>query len=524
MKRFVTTIILLSMLIVPVIAASCSSGTSSWTYKLSSDYDQGQLFNVAYDDTSGGLVLSEVQTTYSLMWIANSGEDTISKWDTENNREMARYDTWFGNDTHDSRSGAAPSRTCVDSEGNCYVANSHFDAYPADVIKILADSFVDRNDNGLIDTCTDTDGDGVISATELAPYELVDSNSNGKIDDDEIKDERIAWVITVGKNNGLGRSLSIDTSGYIWFGLYNSRTYYKLSPDDGSIVAGPISVGVTPYVSLVDKHGILWGLNNDDNLLRLDTTDNSFSIIPLTIICHSIALGYDDDFTQVYLSTDTWYPYIQYDTNPATNPYDELDVPADLQFGSLAICTDSSGNIYCSNHDDGGGVTKFAPNGSEIWTADRQTDTRYDNRAAAVDSEGNVWVCLTDSNKLSKFDGSTGDPLGVFDCGQGPYTYSAAAGLGQSQPQGTWMVVVDSGDSDTEWSNISWKGDTPAGTEITVRVCSSNDNVNWSSWETVTSGEALSDTPDGQYLKVAVTLKNTSGSESPVLLELKVNK
>jgi len=521
--------VLLLMLAVPIMATSCGETQSSWTFKVSSDFDRGALFNVEYNDVSGGLVLSEVQTTRPEMWIANAGEDTVSRWDTETNREVARYDTWFGETAHSAWSGAAPSRTCVDSEGNCYVVNSHFNTYPADVFKILTNSFVDRNENGRIDTCTDLNGNGRIGEDELAPYQMADLNGNGIIDDDEIKDERIAWVVTVGNDNGLGRSLSIDPTGYLWLGLYNDQAYYKLSPVDGSVVAGPINVGVTPYGSMVDKHGILWGLNYNMGLLRLDTADNSFSIIPMTMgRCYSLALGYDDDdYTQVYMSSDTGnLSYVQYDTNPATNPGDTLKSPAKLRFRSLGIGTDTSGNIYCSNYDNGGGVTKFAPNGTVVWTAVPQT-AYYDNRAALIDSEGNVWVCLLGNSQLAKFDGSTGDHLGVFNCGQKPYTYGDATGRGLLEaipPQGTWTVVVDSGSGNTEWSDVSWNGDTPAGTEITVRVSSSEDNRIWSGWETLASGEAPSNMPDGRYLKAEVTLEKTSGTESPTLYEFTVTR
>jgi DNA-binding beta-propeller fold protein YncE len=57
------------------------------------------------------------------MWIANAGEDSVSKWDTTNNKELARYHTWFDSYTHGAWEGAAPSRTAVDSQGNVYVAN-----------------------------------------------------------------------------------------------------------------------------------------------------------------------------------------------------------------------------------------------------------------------------------------------------------------------------------------------------------------------------------------------------------------
>ena len=86
----------------------------------------------------------------------------------------------------------------------------------------------------------------------MAP-QMVDSNSNGKIDPDEITDEAVAWVTSVGPNNCLGRSLSIDLSGNIWLGCYNTGGYYKLDGVTGAILAGPIYTGSNPYGALVSS-------------------------------------------------------------------------------------------------------------------------------------------------------------------------------------------------------------------------------------------------------------------------------
>ncbi len=64
-----------------------------------------------------------------------------------------------------------------------------------------------------------------------------------------------------------------------------------------------------------------------------------------------------------------------------------------------------------------------------------------------MDSNGDVWVEHRLANKLSKFRGSDGTPLGVFDCGKKPYTYSDATGLSLRHsigPLGTWSVDFDS--------------------------------------------------------------------------------
>jgi streptogramin lyase len=498
-----------------------SASAASRTYTLDADFDEGVLFNVNHDDVSDQLQLDAELTTYPIMWIANAGEDSVSKWDTENNVELARYHTWFGSlGTHGSWEGPAPSRTCVDSEGNCYVANRHFDNRPADVIKILATDWIDRNGNGLLDTSYDADSSGAIEPSEMLP--MTDSNSNGVIDDAEIMDERIAWAVSVGPANGLGRSLAIDPNGNIWLGLYNSQAYYKLSGADGSILAGPIDVSPnTPYGALVDKDGILWGASLGSTLLELDTNIDSVNAVHNHSSYGSdygIAIGYDSaGNTRVYQAEYSGSTYIEYDSGNGT-----FSNPAASLFACLGIAVDSNGDIYASDYY-GGSLTKFAPDGSVIYYSVPQV--AGEARGTVVDSDDNVWVVHRANHQMAKFNGSDGAHLGAFDTGRYPYTYSDATGLGfrgSLNPQGSWTVDCDSGVVSMPWGTISWNSSEPDGTQVTVRVRSSNDGVSWSGWEDVTNGAALTVTPDGRYLQVEATLESTSDSATPVLYDLTV--
>jgi hypothetical protein len=490
------------------------------TYTINADFDEGVLNGVEYETAPDQLQLTTETTTFPVAWIANAGEDSLSRWDTELNVEVARYHTWFGPlGTHGAWDGAAPSRTAVDLEGNCYVANRHFDNHPAEVFKILLDGFVDRNGNSVIDTSTDANSDGTITPDEMLP--MADTNGNNVIDDGEIVDERIAWVAEVGSNGALGRSLAIDGDGNIWVGLHNTREYYKISGADGSILEGPIDVNPnTPYGALVDRNGILWGASTSSNLLRLDTNNTT----DVTVLDHSpyganygIALGRDAlDNTRVYLGTYSGLTYIEYDSGTGT-----FSNPAALQYDVLGIATDSSGNILAGDWNTGG-VTKFAPDGSVIWSAPSQGPAI--NRGTIVDSNDDVWLVHLEYNVLSKFAGSDGAPLGVFNTGQSPYTYSDATGLGlrTAFPTGTWTVSFDGGAPDIDWfeSVILWSSDEPEGTSVTVRVRSSNDQASWSEWEDVTNGVPIVSTPPGRYLQIEVTLRINDGEVSPVLFDL----
>ncbi|MBN2095292.1 MAG: VWA domain-containing protein [Candidatus Aenigmarchaeota archaeon] len=485
-------------------------------YTLNADFDEGTLSGLEHTTVPDQLQIIEGQvTTYPILWVANAGEDSVSKWDTSQNRELARYHTWFGVlADHGAWSGAAPSRTAVDTDGNCYVANRHFDDYPADVIKILANDWIDRNGNGIMDTSYDANNNSVIEGGEMLP--MNDTNGNERIDPEEITDERVAWVATVGPSSGLGRGLAIDLEGNIWLGLFNERSYYKLNGTDGSVIQGPIYVGAhTPYGALVDRYGFLWGASLDNNLLKLDTNTGNWTIYTHSGSNYGIALGYDSEgSTQVYLGYHN--PYLQFNSSDET-----FSQPATSDYYSYGVATDSEGNILSGSNSDGR-MGKYAPDGSLIWLAPAQVASEI--RGTVVDSDDNVWAIHRGDSKMAKFNGTDGSPLGVFDTGLQPYTYSDASGLGLrgSISVGVWTVVFDSKKNGTSFDAVSWTGYSPNGTSITVKVRSSSDNLSWSSWETAQNGVSLSTTPDGRYLQVEATLKGVAGSESPILYDLSV--
>ena len=527
-QRHITRIVLIAILVTSVLVVSLIShaAAASRTYTLDVDFDEGILVGVEHETVHDQLQLSKEVTTYPIMWIANAGEDTVSKWDTNTNTELARYHTWFGPPgSHGSWSGPAPSRTCVDLDGNCYVANRHFDGRPADVIKILSDDWIDRNGNGILDTSYDANSDGVISPSEMLP--MTDTNSNGIIDDNEIQDERIAWAVSVGPAGGLGRSLAIDMNGNIWLGLHSTKVYYKLSSVDGSILAGPIDVSPnTPYGALVDRYGILWGASLGTTLLKLDTNTNTklkvYDHGAYSYMDYGIALGYDDvGNTHVYQASG-WPSLTYLEFNSATETFSN---PPALKFPCLGIATDSAGNIVASvaSGASWGSVSKFRPDGSVIWSAPAQVSSEA--RGTVVDSNDNIWIIHRDTSKLAKYRGSDGAALGVFNSGLHPYTYTDATGLSLRSSIvafGTWTVIYDSGAADTPWGTVSWNSNEPTGTSVSVKVRSSNDQSTWSAWETATNGVALSSTPPGRYLQLETALQITSGEISPILYDLRV--
>jgi hypothetical protein len=384
----------LAATLVPGAASAFAAAGPTKVYTSDADFDTGVLFNVNHSAPNNNQLQLNVQSsTFPVLWVANAGEDTLSRIDTNTGKEVARYRTWFNgppNFPHlgQSLAGAAPSRTAVDGDGNCYVANRHFDNRPAEVVKILASGFIDRNGNGIMDTSVDTNNNGIIDPAEI--MNMVDSNANAIVDTAEIQDERIAWIVRVGGNNGLGRSLTIDPQGFIWLGLFNSQAYYKLNPTTGAILAGPIAVGPnTPYGAVVDASGTLWGASLSNNLLKLNTNTNTF-VGTFTHSGSNYGIGFGNG--QVYLGSAS--PVRAF--NPTTNVFTNIN----LGFVAYGVSVANNGDllVHGSTVAGGGsggaaGATRFRPDGSIVWMKPNQAGANDSNgRGCVPDANGDVWT------------------------------------------------------------------------------------------------------------------------------------
>lgn len=487
---------------------SGSAFAASKTYTLDADFNLGLLSGVSLS-VPNQLQLSAVGTTFPIMWVANAGEDTVSKFDTTANVEIARYRTWFGpagqaghvSHLNNAYAGPAPSRTAVDIQGNAYVLNRWFANRKPVLLKILAEGFIDRNGNGLMDTSN--------SAT---PLNMADLNGNGEIDPNEITDERIAWAVPVGSQNGLGRALCIGTDGNLWVGMYNASTYYKVSSADGSQIAGPVAVPWTPYGCMIDKNGTLWSANLGSTLGRIDNTASNTGPYAVSAIQnmsnYGIALGNNKVYTG---SGNRVY-------DPATNTVGNIP---NMFVGSAGIVVDGSGNIIAGSST----IRKVAPDGTLLWQAPLQAGGSS-SVGIQVDSNNDVWqIGFTSAGRMQKYRGSDGAPLGTFPVGNYPYTYSDAAGFAArnvTSPTGTWSVIYDGGATGTVWGTINWTDSVPAGASVQVqaRAADVQANLPLAAFQTVTKNVPFAAT--GKFIQIQTRLNASTSNQSPVVFDLTV--
>ena len=509
------------------------------TYTLDADFGQGTLIGVNYTAVANQLQLNVTGSSFPVLWIANAGEDTLSKIDSTQvggspGREIARYRTWFnaGSYTHDAWNGAAPSRTAVDKFGNAYVANRGFQSagYPgwAYVFKIL--------NEGAGPTSSDTNGDGKIQAAEMQP--LVDLNGNGVIDPPEIQDARIAWAVRVPdgvykgtgttpippRQNALGRAMCIGTDGNLWVGMYNAREYWKISALDGHTIAGPVPTPGPNYGCLIDQNGTLWGANwTDSTLTRIDNTTNDTGPYPTKAIpmpngVYGLALWRDTANITHVIMGGSCNSYVEY--NAGTNSWIK---PAAVNYCSYAVGTDNLGNVLISKQT--GGVAKFAPSGQVIWDKTSQVGAS-DSRGVIADADNNIWQVHRGSHNMAKYAGTDGAFKGVVGVGYEPYTYSDASGTAQlsiTTKTGSWSVVKDSGTPSTPWGALAWNASLPAGTAVLAEARAADTQLGLPAlpFQSVANGAAINQY--GRFVELKLTLNANAQNVSPVVYDVTVS-
>ncbi|MDO8870259.1 MAG: hypothetical protein Q7V10_05855 [Methanobacteriaceae archaeon] len=514
-------LLLISIFVVLNMGCVFAAGPDT-NYTNDSDFDKGDLTGLEYNSTHNQLQLSNSSSSVNpFIWVPNSNEGTVSKINTITGMEVARYKT--SNLTYSN-----PSRTTVDLDGNCWVGNRNIGT----VVKIgLLESgqWIDRNHNGVADTCRDVDGNGVINSTEILPWGA---------------DECVLWEVILipgsegnfvpGKYNGSyvndyynpgPRGLAIDSKNNLWVGTYGTMKYYYLNGSDGQILKtiDVSSVGHTPYGAVIDQNGILWSSGNTgNNVLRLDPSNNTFTRINLPHKSYGLAL---DRNNHLFVSG-----------------LDHYRITCINVLNGTILWTKSASYAQGITVSDDG----------DIWTADnvKGTVTRYSNNGifkatiivgrtpsgVSVDNMGKIWAVDTNDEYIHRInpannqtDGEgnivNGVELSKRIVGGTHYGYSDMTGALSNTittNHGSWDLIHDSGINNALWGVISWNAYIPNGTSVNVRVRSSNDKVNWSSWEEAINAEYLKSTPNGRYLEVETTLERFKGSVSPILYDLSV--
>lgn len=487
---------------------------ASKTYTLDADFALGILENVNYTAPNGDqLQLNTVGAGSKYLFIANHDESTVSKYDTVLNREAARYKTYA------NPSMGNPSRIAIDVDGNAYVLNREPNSgQPPQLLKILVDTAIDRNGNGIVNTSVDSDNDGIIQPAETMPFTANNDAGNPAV----FADERIAWARRIGSGVSFGRSLCIAPDGKLWVGVWNQQRYYRVDPASGNVIPLPNALphvqmnAWSPYGCTVDKNGILWSATLSARLGRVDTATGAVSHFDSPF---GDTYGISQGDGKIYQASLAGYTFTVFDIASST-----FSEPSAVNFYSPGIAIDGAGNILSSNPN--GGVAKHAPNGTLLWQRGAQPNSNYPF-GVMIDGNNDVWVMNLYTNNMSKYRGTDGTPLGQFPVGAFPYVYTDGSGLTTKNTTnnklGTWTVVYDGGAAATQWGKANWTAIVPAGgsVEVQMRTADSTAGLELQSYAPVTRNVNFSAT--GRYIQLRTRLTANNDNVSPILQDLTIS-
>ena len=349
---------------------------------------------------------------FSMIWIANSPEGTVSKIDTVTAMERSRY-----------RSGPGepdPSRTAVNLRGDVAVANR-----AGSVTKIAGHiaNCVDKNGNGLIETSLDP--------SNVLPWE---------------EDECVLWHHEISdfpaglpSNQGGPRAVAWEggvsacDEPRLWVGWRaQPDTVVRIARLDGVTgdVLDEVEVddwvnvwGHGTYGGVSDVNGGLWALGNSGILVHVDgeTLDVRRWDNPVEHTLYSLALDADGVPWLAGWGGNLW----RFD--PVAEVFEDMGAPAEsARLRGLAV--DDEGHAWIAGN-----------NPCRLARYDTVAQTVVDGGIAlpgcsepvgvSVDAEGQVWVVDRGASlayKIDRNDYSSQTVQGLIS----PYTYSDMTGTG----------------------------------------------------------------------------------------------
>jgi hypothetical protein len=454
----------------------------------------------------GDITLGTQTISAPYLWVANDGEETVSKVDVTTGREVARFVSGPPQ-TVSNR----PSRTVIDLRGDAYVVNRAFGGQGS-VTKFAGSptACIDRNGNGRIETSRDANGNGFIEPDEILPWGA---------------DECVLWNVPVGAFDAWPRSIAVDAGddespeGYVWVGTFfagggsGTGIAYRLRASDGR-VRGEVHLppDFHPYGAAGDCRNLIWFQQSGDSgdlavveartmtLLRGLAAPDGRILRPSGPSGCKAAYGMTVDGQGRVWSAGNACEDVWRFTPGRDDPTAGAWHRAELGNGrTIGIAVDLAGRAWVSHYrteaEGGGAVSAVDGNVTpprHLWTT-RLVD-RATGRVAAlpmgvgIDPSGYVWAITRANSCTRPEDGQpTGcavridpnDRTGIefHPVGDSPYTYSDFLGFvarNFTARRGFVRQQVSLCREVERWGELRLRAETPSGTRIRVRVASAS--------------------------------------------------
>ena len=371
------------------------------------------------DPTAGGDCPGNGGTdedAYSIIWIANSPEGTVSKIDTRTRTELARYYTGPTQGADD------PSRTSVNLSGDVAVTNR---AGSVTKIASVEERCDDTNANGTIETST-----GPADVLPWGQDECVLWHLPLPADGDNRHGPRpTAWDGGAGAMSGTCSAPDEN----LWIGYFDAATNAgELRRVDGNtgVILDSVSVpswnsGITdygPYGGAVDADGDLWAIGLFENLIEIDaeTLEVRRWALPAGSDPYGIAID-----ARGRIWTAGWLGLINR-FDPTTEQF--LTIPTTDGRRMRGLQVDREGTVWIAANDPCGAISVDADAGT-ITNGNIQLPACVGPVGVSIDVDGSVWIPDREGNMAFKLDPSTLQAETVTGL-VGPYTYSDMTGAG----------------------------------------------------------------------------------------------
>jgi hypothetical protein len=519
------------------IGAAQMTTTTETLYTTTADFQQGTLVNVNADMPPDQLQLNEVQGEMPFLFVPASGRGTILRVDATTGDILGEYMSAPEPNEDD------PSRTSVDSAGNCWAVNRAEDTLGlfGTAVKIgiviggtRTDASGSPDPTGgylappfIYSTAEDRDGDGLIRTSMGLGDVLAWDDPNdggmggGPANGLSAEDECILLYQRTDCTNM--RHVSIDANDDVWVGGYpqfQPNCFQRLASTDGQILETVVTVGACGgFSGIVDSAGTLWSSSpSQGSVMR----------------------------------------YVP----GSGGPVDCLAAGT----GPSGIAEDSSGVIWVGGGDE---LRRFDPSGAEImptytvpgaggirhvtvtadddvWAASFDTNQVYrvdqsgsvvatiatgqTPNGLSVDSLGYVWVVNLEDDNVQRIDPATNAVDMTVSLGAGalpfnPSQFTGSLNVGGLLRMGDWTVTQEGSENDADWTRIAWTSEELSGSliEVFARAANSMADLPNETYVQVTNG--ADPMLMGRFIQVQARFDKAPSMEvSPVLFDLTIDQ
>lgn len=437
------------------------------------------------------------------LWVPSADDGLVTKIDTATGAILARYRS----------GGASPARVAVDHLGDAWVANRAF-AGQASVTRIVGDPA----------RCPDRNGEPGVQTSTGAPL------AQGE-------DECVVLTAPVGDVGAIARAIAIDGTvgldgaaggGHPWVGLFGEEAVVELDPATGAVLDRVDTPGVAPFDAAFDDFGVLWVLDRDGMLARVDRGRRprvaETIVLPRTcFLSHGLAIDADDRVVVAGFSCDLVHRY-----DPEADRWATVAVEESPR--GVAVAGDE---VWVSHA--AGLLSRLAAadlrvrDVIDLWDLGRAP---VESMGVAVDDAGEPWVLSgaggeAGAGLATRVDPGVGAVARHVSVGQRPEVLGDPTGArlrGGFRSGGTLARVFDGCGAgvDTAWRRLHVDTRVGGPGTVTIAVRQAADRAGLAAVEPMVVARLPADAdpvpldvPDGGVLEVSLTLETPDRDGAP---------